>query len=480
MVTLTATYLDDLGRVRLTAGALVTNVSYSLEHSLDQVTWLTVRGGGHVATTGVTIVDHYEYTPNVTNYYRLIEPAFYDSFNRTTPNPGTSWGTADTGQLYVTSDLDPNANVYVDNGIGVIADPNPVTNIVQMTADTHPTAVDAEATWSCIQPDPTLDVNVEYNIDLRVTDTSNYYEGQVLFGHDGIGHNVTIRVNKFVGGLFTGLGTSITVGTWSANIPWLARFRVQGTSLMMRAWEFGSAEPNDWQFFVTDTSLVTGSDINIRARKNGGAAYEQHYGPIEVQAIPALVGATAQITPVQDEVWLKSVAYPLFNQQIECTDWDAIARDSRAGLYDIKGRHEILAITDVGSSGSFGLTFVTRSEAANRAVLALLTYGGVLQLQPPGDTEEECTIDYSGIPSGYVVPSGSSQPHSLRGQPLWVWEVELTQVAEMDTAGIVPTTITWTMLWAIIGDGGTWTDVWAIWPTWQELWLTQGNIDDFA
>jgi hypothetical protein len=278
----------------------------------------------------------------------------------------------------------------------------------------------------------------------------------------------------------TAIGATVVVGTWDAGIPFYAKFRVLGSSLMIRAWAFGTDEPGDWQIFATDTSHAAGSGMHVRSRKASGAAYEQQFGPLEVQAIPALVGATASVTPVETEVWLKSVAYPLFNQKIECTDWDSIARDSRAGLYDVKGRHEILAITDVGSSGTFGLTFVSRSEETNRAILGLLTYGGVLFLQPPGDTDEDCPTEYSGIPSGYVVPTASVQPHSMRGQPLWVWEVQMTQVAAMDAAEIVPTTITWAMLWALIGEDGTWTTVWSTWPTWQELWLTQGNIEDFV
>jgi hypothetical protein len=67
----------------------------------------------------------------------------------------------------------------------------------------------------------------------------------------------------------------------------------------------------------------------------------------------------------------------------------------------------------------------------------------------------------------------------MRGQPLWVWQVSFTQVAAMDVDSILPTTITWQMLWALIGDGGTWDDVWDSWDTWQELWLAEGNIDDF-
>lgn len=479
MVTLTATHLDDLGRVRLTAGALVANVSYTLQRSTDaNPTWVDVRGGGNVSTLGVSIVDDYEYTPNVANYYRLVAPAFYDSFNRTTVSALT-WGTADTGQVYVNHIADAGASARVDNGVGIIEDPAPGGDIIAQRAPTDASAVDAEATWSAIQPDPSLDVQANYNMGLRSADQDNYYECQVLFQNEADGRDVRIQLAKRVAGVFTGITGALRVGEWTANIPWYAKFRVIGSSLMCKAWPTGADEPRDWQLFATDTDLVAGSGVFIRARKSGGAAYEQWYGPIEVRAIPDLVAATAQITPTQTEVWLKSVAYPLFNWEIECTDWDALSYDSRVGLYDIKGRHEILAITDVGSSGSFGLTFVTRSAEANRSVLALLTFGGVLLLQPPGDDAEECPTDYSGLPEGYVVPTASVKPHSMRGQPLWVWQVAFTQVAAMDSVNVLPTTITWQMLWAILGEEGTWEDVWAQWSTWQELWLTEGNIEDF-
>ena len=479
MVTLSAEYLNDLGRVRLTAGDLVANVSYILQRSTDaDPDWVDVRGGGNVATTGVTVVDDYEYIPNVENHYRLIAPVFYDSFNRTTVSAAT-WGTADTGQSYVNHATDAGATARVDNGVGIIEDLTPSGNIIEQRAATDASAVDAVATWSAVQPDPALDVQTNYNIGLRSADQNNYYECQLLFESEADSRDVRIQLAKRVAGVFTGLTSTLRVGEWTANIPWYAMFRVFGSSLMCKAWPTGADEPRDWQLFATDTDLVAGSGLYIRARKASGAAYEQWYGPIEVRAIPDAVAASTSIIPVQTEVWLKSVAYPLFNWEIECTDWDALTYDSRVGLYDIKGRHEILAITDVGSSGSFGLTFVTRSAAANRSVLALLTYGGVLLLQPPGDVDEDCPTTYEGIPDGYVVPTTSVRPHSMRGQPLWVWQVSFTQVAAMDTADILPTTITWQMLWALIGDGGTWEDVWEQWDTWQELWLTQGNIDDF-
>jgi len=697
MVTLTAEYFGDIGRIRLTAGALLDNVSYTLQrNNAFAPTWVDVRGG-IISSTGSTIIDDYEYTPNVENCYRLIVPAFYDSFNRVYPTggallvsgnalsradtpdaaslditgdidiravidfedysngnqtlvakylgtgnqrsyalridtngnlamlyslngstgltatatatvysvgavdgtpltvrvtrvsatgvitfyignevtpgpstwtqigstvagtsgalfsstallevgtlnsgasdmstgqflfaqvrngiggvnaanpdftaqapgtlsfvdstgktwtmrgdseiveygplPGTTWGTADTGQSYTSFSINANASLYVNNGVGVIQDPNPTGDTATQTAPTDPAAVDAEVTWSAIQNDNNLDVLVNYVIGIRSTDQNNAYESQLVFRPVASGGDVQVNIRKRVAGVVTSLSPLVTVGMWDPGVPWLVRFRVEGDALSVKAWMSGTDEPNGWTQSITDTSLVTGSGLFVFGRKASGTAYAQEFGPIEVRAIPDIVAASACVTPSQEDVWLKSVTYPLFNRTLECVDWDALSRSSRAGFFDIKGRHEILAITDVGSSASFNITLVTRSRAENRALVALLTFGGVLMLQPPGDTEEDCTTAFSGIPGGFVVPSGHVQNHSMRGQPLWQWEIQFTRVAASDMDGIVPTTITWEQLWALIGDTGTWEDVWALWSTWQELWSTQGSTSVFS
>lgn len=697
MVTLTAEYFGDIGRIRLTAGALLDNVVYTLQRSTDfEPTWVDVRGGGNISTMGSTVVDDYEYTPNVVNYYRLIVPAFYDSFNRVYPTggalavsgnalsradtpdaaslditgdidiravidfpdysngnqtlvakylgtgnqrsyafridtngnlamlyslngstgltatatatvysvgavdgspltvrvtrvsatgvitfyignevtpgpstwtqigttvagtsgalfsgtallevgtlnsgasdmstgeflfaqvrsgigganqanpnftaqapgtlsfvdstgktwtmrgdseiveygplPGTTWGTADTGQSYTSFSINANASLYVNNGVGVMSDPNPTGDTATQTAPTDPAAVDAEVTWSAIQNDNNLDVLVNYVVGIRATDQNNTYESQLVFRPVSSGGDVQVNIRKRVAGVITSLSPLLVVGMWAPGVPWFVRFRVEDDELSVKAWASGTDEPNDWTQAITDISLVTGSDLFVFGRKASGTAYEQQFGPIEVRAIPDLVAASASVTPSQEDVWLKSVTFPLFNRTLECVDWDALSRTSRAGFFDIKGRHEILAITDVGSSASFNITLVTRSRAENRALVALLTFGGVLMLQPPGDTEEDCEDGFSGIPGGFVVPSGSVQNHSMRGQPLWQWEIQFTRVAASDADGIAPTTITWEQLWDRIGDTGTWEDVWALWSTWQELWSAQGSIEAF-
>lgn len=392
------------------------------------------------------------------------------------PTTGTGWGTATSGEAWETLTLESGAAAYVTNGVGVTADTTPTGDNVQLqTAELDAAAVDAEITYSTVMPDASIDQTIEANVGMRGSGTT-FYESQTVYYANG---NFAIRLSKTVAGVYTGFVASLTIGTWTQGVPWHVRFRVEGSELSMRAWANGADEPSTWTLTATDTEITSGTRVHVRSRKSSGASYNSWFGPMEVNAVPASVVATASVEPVQTETYLKSVQYPSLNRVLECVDWDELSRDSRVGFYDIKGRHEILAITDVGSSASFDITLITRSKAENRALVALLTYGGVLLLQPPGDDDTiECNTDYSGIPGGYVAPGNSTQAHSVRGQAIWEWTIPFTRVSAPSSA-ITPTTITWQQLWDIIGADGTWEDVWATWATWQELWSTTGSSESF-
>jgi hypothetical protein len=695
MATLTATFLDDLGRVRLELVDPTMHVTYRVQRSTDaDPTWVDVRGGGAMGTDGVTIVDDFEYTPNVPNHYRLLEPSFYDSFDRAYPSgtaleltgnsgsylstpdvaaldltgdmeiaaditttwggvqqgiagkwlfagdqrsylfaiettgrlrfwhspngaddttfistvavpitsgrlrvrvtfdvdngaggrtatfytgpsmlgpwaqlgmpvtasgtaatfsgsapveigswnggangrltgqvhavqirssiggtlvanpsmqgqtpgagsfvdstgktwtvngdaalitiapvPGLDWGTADTGQAWFLGSTSPGyGGNYVDNGVGVIRAISGEGLISEMVTDQIPGTENAEVTWSAVYPGAAanLDAIMEYGVGLRASDTDNAYESELIFHTEADDYAVELGIGKYVADVFTRLGTASLPGSWFTGIPWNVRFRVNGSTLYARAWAQGRDEPNGWNLVVNDAEITSGEGVYVSAFKGSGTDAEFWFGPIEVTAIPQGVESTVTVTPMQVEVWLKSVTYPLFNRAIDCVDWQELTRASRNAFFDVKGRHEILGIADVGSSATFELTFISHSTAENRGIVALLTYGGVLLLQPPGDDESiECPTAFSGTPGGYVMVNGDYvQGRTVYGKPQWIWTVTFTRVAEVDAAGIIPALITWAQLWAIIGENGTWEDVWATWPTWQSLWLTPGN-----
>lgn len=434
---------------------------------------------------GGTIVANplvYSQSPGTTNFvdsatrtWTVQAGASIDEF---APIPGVDWGTADTGQAWTVGATSSGFSAYVERGHGVLASDTPAGSIAEMTTAAIPGTDDAEVTWSAVYPDPRelLDNSVEWAIGLRSDATgNNVYESNVRMRPAANGYAIELRVNKFVGNSFTLLST-VTLGTWERDVPWFVRFRVQGSTLSARAWEQGSPEPANWTITVTDTSIVSGNRVFARGFKGATAAYRQFFGPIEVNAVPQTAADTVAITPVQTGVWLKSIGYPLFNRELECVDWEELERTSRTAFFDIKGRHERLGVADVGSTATYALTFITYSQAENRAVVALLTYGGLMLLQPPGDDEdEECPTSYSGIPQGYVMVGDSVQSRTVYGKPMWLWTVQFTEVAPSDAAGVLPATITWAQLWDLIGPEGTWETVWATWDTWQELWLTNGN-----
>lgn len=433
---------------------------------------------------GVIVADplFYNETPGTTNFVDsagrawTVQPGA--SIIEVAPIAGTDWGIADTGQTWNLGTSSAGFSAMVANGNAVIASDTPAGTIAEFETDPVPGTDDAEVTWSAIYPDPRelLDATVEWGVGLRSSALgNNVYESNFRMRPAANGFTAQLRISRFVGNVFTLLGTA-DVGTWERGVPWFIRFRVVGSQLSARAWQEGSAEPANWEITVTDTAIPSGDRVFARGFKGVTNGYRQYFGPIEVNAIPQIPDAMAAVTPIQEGVWLKSITYPLFNRELECVDWQELERTSRTAFFDIKGRHEILGIADVGSSATFPLTFITYSKAENRAVVALMTYGGLMLLQPPGDDEDEnCPTAYSGIPEGYVMVGDYVQSRTVYGKPIWLWTVQFTQVAPGDAAAILPATITWTQLWDLIGPEGTWETVWETWETWQELWLTNGN-----
>lgn len=465
------------GSAALTVGA---RDSGSVSRFTGHIFAVRVRSG--ISGTIVANPLFYNEAPGTTNFvdstgktWTVQAGASIDAF---APVPGTDWGTADTGQDWNLGTSSSGFSAYVANGHAVIASDTPAGTIAEMTTDPVTGSVDAEVTWSAVYPDPKelLDNSIEWAVGLRSDATGdNLYESNLLMRPAANGYAVEIRIGRFVANSFTALATA-TLGTWERDVPWHVRFRVLGTQLSVRAWEEGTNEPANWSLTIADAAIVTGDRIFVRGFKGATLGYRQFFGPIEANVLPLNPADTVAITPEQDGVWIKSITYPLFNRQLECVDWEELERTSRTAFFDIKGRHERLGIADVGSSATYALTFITYSKAENRAVIALLTYGGLMLLQPPGDDEdEECPTAYSGIPEGYVMVGDSVQSRTVYGKPMWLWTVQFTEVAPSDADAILPTTITWSQLWDLIGPDGTWETVWETWETWQQLWLTNGN-----
>lgn len=61
-----------------------------------------------------------------------------------------------------------------------------------------------------------------------------------------------------------------TTFAWAANTRYWIRFRMQGTSLQVKVWAYGSAEPASWTISTTDANLASGYvGINCPGTVNG-------------------------------------------------------------------------------------------------------------------------------------------------------------------------------------------------------------------
>jgi len=466
MVGITTEWQPDEGRVKITLSDMIEGVPHRIERTAnDGDTWELVRGYNNVTSPAILIFD-WEYTPNVENCYRVISPIAYDDFNRTVAPGG--WGTATTGQDW-TPLFDDLESFSVDDGIGVITMPAH-TIAKDERIRLNQTITDIDSTITVMVPTTIPDQNFETNLAVRCSGTTE----ETLAAYDltliGIisSGNWEARIGKWDGaGNWVILTPRITI---TPIVPgqWMQiRLRARANVLSAKVWVWDTPEPSSWMLSVIDEDYSSGN-IDVRLHQAEGVDLQpwiSYWWGLSATEIGD-VWPQSCVTPEQDTMWIKSVAFPSLNIPVTCVDTSARGRRSRAGIFDVIGRPEPVGVVDVGSTETFTITFVSRSLEENKQIELLLTWGQPLYLQPPGETDEECGR-IAGTPSGFVIPGDSVQTHALRGSRGWYWQIPFTRVAAADYAGVVPRQMTWRVLWSMVD---TWTEVWALWDTWAELW----------
>jgi hypothetical protein len=365
----------------------------------------------------------------------------------------TGWGSADTGQTW---------NLYTNSGTDGIW--SVVDGVGQLDGGPGP----APFGYGRYITGPFTDVEVVYDLTIlgeeqqwrlaiRGTDAAfTGFETIVTPEDDG-----DLRLAQFTG---DGPATSVSAGTWQVGQTWRVRARVVGTVLEARTWNTVNSEPSTWQIVATSTNWVSGT---IGITFTPIAAEPFIIDNFKAFGVPPAAAATATVTPEQGDVWLKSIAFPSLNQNLGCIRTTARTRRSRVGLFDIKGRHAILGVADVGSTETFTMLFDTHSPEQNVAVTGLLTFGAPLLLQSPPDADETGCGNIAAYPSGWFMPGDNVEARPLPGKRVWEWQVPLTRVAPPAAQSITPAHMTWSVLWQMIT---TWAELWDEWATWADLW----------
>lgn len=169
------------------------------------------------------------------------------------------------------------------------------------------------------------------------------------------------------------------------------------------------------------------------------------------------VTVSDSITPTLDGPWLKSIARPFLNQEVEFGgDQLPIMRRPRGGVFDIVGRSLPVAVTDVRGSRQYTVILRTETAQAAEDLDLLLASGDILFTHG-----SQCRV-----PSGVYWFVGDVE----QLQPLAEDEWRLTTIEVIEVAAPGPDVVGATSSWqTVINAYATWSDVIAANASWADL-----------
>jgi hypothetical protein len=184
-----------------------------------------------------------------------------DSFNRTVTD---SWGSAGTGGAYTL--LSTAADYDVAGGVGTISVAASGNRSAVLTGAA---ARDVDLSFRVASNKPTAGAaQFVYGVARRVSSTSEY-RIRLRMPPNG---NALIQATSVVGNAETALGTEVRVpgADHTAGAFIRVRAEVTGsnpTTINIRAWADGTAEPSGWQYSVTDSAaaLQVSGGVGVRA-----------------------------------------------------------------------------------------------------------------------------------------------------------------------------------------------------------------------
>ncbi len=198
---------------------------------------------------------------------------------------------------------------------------------------------------------------------------------------------------------------------------------------------------------VDDYEFVSGVPMDYRIR-----AYASAEGTTDVVVAQAVVTQSQ----VLDEVWIKYIASPSLNTKVALIGWGDISRASRTALYDVKGRSDPIAVTDVHSSRRVEVQLRTATVDDGDALDHALSSGAPLFLHVP------ITV---ALPSLYAVAGDYSYTRPSARSVARHWSLPLTEIAAP------PPSVTGSAVTCqtILDGYGTCADVLAAFATCQDL-----------
>lgn len=417
-MTVTATYMDDLSRVRLAFTGAPSGADYALiERSTDQVTWSVVRGGGTVViTAGAGKLDDYEFSPGVPNYYRV-------SYVDTGPTAHVNTSAGVTGNNAsvtptIPTGVQPGDLLLIlasirNSGTGTVNTPTGWTKLVDagnvvllgrryVTGDAAPTVT---FTGGVANADTLAQMGAYRNCELLPVSSNT-----VL--------NASAQNINYPALTVTRDNCRIIAAGWKqddwTSVATLPNGYTENGEIISTA---GDDAAMVWDRVpqTTATNIVAGAFT-----VTGGAAAISRGLVAAFPPAAYVTRDTVTITPNMPVVWLKNPRRPNLNTKVVVTGFSEIGRPARAGVFDVVGRTLPVAVTDVRGSKRYTLTVTTVDLAAAVALDARLVQGDPVMLHIPPDCP---------FPGGYYVVGDTSYDKHSQKTLRRFFQLPLTEVA---------------------------------------------------
>lgn len=382
-MTVTLTYDSQLSRVRIDATSLGTAATALVERSTNQVNWTTVRGGTAVPVTGgtMTTLDDYEFSANVTNYYRVSYPDAMSFVSAGTAahavnasvSPGlpAGWaqgdlllllaairnsgaGTPDTPAGYTL--LVDAANVRLYGKIAGSSESGPTVTFTGGVANADTSAQMAALRGVALNP-----------VDFA-TALNSSAQDIITPGFD-LDEAISLAALIYFGWKQDDW-TSVDVVTSGTEIgePDTTTGDDQGI-----VWDYRLITTFSFTAVATRTFVVTGGAAAIS--RSGVAVFE-----------PTTSTQSNSLTPTLTATYLKFLARPFLNTAVTPFGDVNVTRRTRSATFDVVGRSYPIAITDLKGSRQIEVRVKTTSLQDRDRLDLVLSSGDTIFLHTPPDS----------------------------------------------------------------------------------------------
>lgn len=448
-MTVSCTYDATLSRVRITATGLGDAQTALFERSTNEITWTTVRGGIDVPVdTGETQLDDWEFVPGVENFYRVT---YADEI---------SFVAAGTAAHAANASVSPGLPAGHALGDILVAWVN--------TRSAAQAVPDEISGWTAIG---ITDCGKLLAKERGASESAPTF---TFTGAGGATMSVSGQIAAFRNArLATGAAEGVA-STSAQNIATpAAEPEADNSAIIFAGWKqddwtsvappAGTTEIGEPSTTLGDDQGITWSYVIQNAKATVAASSFTVTGgssaisrAIVVELLADTTSQTGSITPNLTEVWLKNLARPFLNRAVVVTDWSDVEQASRNGIFDIVGRSNPVAVTDVRTSRRYVLTIMLDSGDDAEDMRLCLAAGDPVLLHVPAD----CDVPGMYAVVGDIAISRRSQRAVRRFITL-----PLVECAKPGP-DIVGATATYQ---TVLNNYATYADVLAAFDTYQEL-----------